>query len=175
MRAIDAITENPAYGQNGKLNAIMFWDEGQERFADKVNNSGNSRGDRDRNNHRSDQRNRTRERSLSPTGARRRDNGNNNRDRDRSRERDRRGGNDRSRNDDRRRDRDSGVNDYYPNQPSNNMQQPPLNLMDILSQSKATVQPPIINNGFGFNQPMSFPGQIPNQAQIAPNNVSIVL
>ena len=73
------------------------------------------------------------------------------------------------RNDDKRRDRESGKNDYHQAQ----QQQTPLNLMDILSQSKSvSLQPPIINNGFGYNPQISYPMQVPNQAQVPATNVS---
>ena len=198
VRALEGVSENPAYGQNGKLNAVYFWDEGQEKFADKVNASSSHHGgaggmSRDRRperpDYRSGGRNNTRDRSLSPSGGRSRNNDSHSSGRDRDRDRnnrdfDRRGDrNDRGgRNnnfDDRRRDRDSDRNGGgYSYQSQNNagqqQQVPTVNLMDFLAQGKAaSVMPPqqgMMNPAYGaYNPAMGFPGQMPAQAPA--NNV----
>lgn len=183
VRALEGIAENGSFGVDGKLTATMFWDEGQEKFADKVNGSSSSFGDR--RSERAGGGGRNRDRSLSPRRDQQRDDRRrNDRGRDNNNRRDDNrynNNNNNNRNDDRRRsDRDSGRNDYgYSSNTNvssshNQQQQPALNLMDILSQSKSVMQPPIINPGYGYAPPqqMSFPGQPVPPPQNAANNVS---
>jgi hypothetical protein len=131
----------------------MYWDEGQESFADKIGRGGGGKDDRRGGNSKAGSgggRGGRRDRSRSP--QRRDGRRDDRRDRNDRNDRNDRDYRDRGRNDRRDRSRDSSHIPNYGVPP----QGPPVNLMDLLSQSKIA-QPATNYPGYSYQQPQQQP------------------